>query len=246
MQLDEVARSYDRAAKHYDAVAGLIFGKLLRLEKYRERTIALLGDIAGATVLDVGCGTGNNFPLLVDAVGRSGRVVGVDYSAGMLREASERVRRHGWRNVSLVRGDAVTLAGIAGPVDCLVSVWCYGNVYDIGAALDRAVDVVRPGGSIAIMVFVRPHPDSGPLRWVYPVYRTILQRAGVHTGEHLDDAKVRAKWQRGRERLLARLGSLHEEPHLQGMGMIAASRKRAVSYSPPTAGSGAIAAARRE
>jgi demethylmenaquinone methyltransferase/2-methoxy-6-polyprenyl-1,4-benzoquinol methylase len=232
MQLDEVARSYDRAAKHYDALSDLIFDKLLRLERYRERTVELLGDVAGATVLDVGCGTGLNFPLLVRAVGRSGRVIGLDYSAGMLHEARTRVRRLGLRNVSLVRGDAVTLAGIAGPVDCLASVWCYGNVYDIGAALDRAVDVVRPGGSIAIMVFVRPHPDTGPLRWVYPVYRTIAERAGVDAAEHLDDAKMRAKWQRGRERLLARLGTLHEEPYLHGMGIIAASRKRGAACAP--------------
>ncbi len=246
MQLSEVARSYDRAARHYDVLSGLIFDKVLRLQKYRERTVALLGDIHGATVLDVGCGTGINFPLLVDAVGKSGRVIGLDYSAGMLREARARVRRRGWRNVDLVRGDAVTLASIAGPVDCLVSVWCYGNVYDIGTALDRAVDVVRPGGSIAIMVFVRPHPDSGPLRWVYPVYRSILERTGVSVAEHLDDAKVRAKWQRGRETLLARLGTLQEEPHLHGMGVIAASHKRLASYSPPAAGVGALAAARRD
>lgn len=242
MQLAEVARSYDRAAKHYDVLTNLVFGKVLRLEKYRRRTVALLGDIRGATVLDVGCGTGSNFPLLVDAVGETGRVIGLDYSTGMLRMAQERIRRNGWRNVSLVRGDAVTLAGVAGPVDCLVSVWCYGNVYDIDAALDRAVDVVRSGGAIAIMVFVRPHPDNGPLRWVYPVYRTILERAGVQTAEYLDDAKVRAKWQRGRARLLARLGTLHEEPHLQGMGMIAASRKGGRMHSA-AARSRAVAAA---
>lgn len=39
---------------------------------------------AGQTVLDVGCGSGAAFPTLRDAVGPSGRVVGVDYSPRML------------------------------------------------------------------------------------------------------------------------------------------------------------------
>src|SRR5262249_29155116 len=88
--------------------------------------------------------------------------------------------------------------------------------------LDRAVDVVRPGGSLSIMLFVRPHPGAGPLRWAYPFYRALVERAGARAADYLDEARVCANWRRGRERLIARLGDLHEEPHLDAMGVIAA------------------------
>lgn len=56
-----------------------------------------LGNLDGATVLNVGCGTGNNFPLLVPRVGVTGHVIGVDYSAGMLARAERRAERAGFR-----------------------------------------------------------------------------------------------------------------------------------------------------
>lgn len=225
MHLRQVERQYDLAARHYDRFSDVVFGRLLKIEKYRERTLELLGDLRGKTVLDVGCGTGRNFPLLCPSVGEQGRIIGLDYSKGMLEQARKRVDKAGWRNVELVRGDATELDGIPEPVDALVSIWCYGIVHDLGAALHRAVDVIRPGGSLAIMVFARSQADRGPLRWLYPVYAGALRSAGLNGAEDLDDARVRAKWQQGREVLSSRLGDLHEEHYLDGMGLILASRK---------------------
>ena len=68
MKLDEVSENYDGAARYYDRLTDIVFGRIPKLEKYRSHTINLLGDISGATVLDVGCGTGRNFPLLVERV----------------------------------------------------------------------------------------------------------------------------------------------------------------------------------
>ncbi len=55
----------------------------------------------GDCVLDLGCGTGMSLPMLRDAVGAAGRVVGVDLSPDMLAVARERVRRERWANVEL-------------------------------------------------------------------------------------------------------------------------------------------------
>lgn len=46
-------------------------------------------------------------------------------------------------------------------VDALVSVWCYGIVYDFEAALRRAVEVVRPGGHLAVMDFAAARAEHG-------------------------------------------------------------------------------------
>jgi len=124
MQLNEVSQNYDNAARYYDRLTDLAFGRILGLEKYRRHTIDLLGDLDGATVLDIGCGTGLNFSLLVERVGERGKVIGVEYSAGMLEQARRRMQAdEGWRNIELVRGDAARLDGVSGPVDAVTAIW---------------------------------------------------------------------------------------------------------------------------
>ena len=49
----------------------------------------------GGRGLDAGCGIGLQALLLAEAVGPSGRVVGLDRSAAFLRHATERVERAG-------------------------------------------------------------------------------------------------------------------------------------------------------
>lgn len=63
----------------------------------------------GQQVLDIGCGTGLNFPLLQERIGASGTIVGIDRSAEMLRQARRRTRARGWQNVILVQADMVLL-----------------------------------------------------------------------------------------------------------------------------------------
>jgi demethylmenaquinone methyltransferase/2-methoxy-6-polyprenyl-1,4-benzoquinol methylase len=222
MELTDVTRKYDRAAEHYDLSTDIVFGRLLGVERYRADTIDLLGDLRGKVVLDIGCGTGRNFPLLVPRVGRHGRVLAIDYSEGMLERARERVAREGWANVEIHRDDAAALATVGGPVDAIVSVWCLGIVHDLPAALEGAIDRLRPRGRIAIMDFDRARPDHGPLRWLYPVYSRLLRWAGIDSAEDLDDARLRRKWARGQAVLRDRLEDLHEERYLFDAGFIVA------------------------
>lgn len=225
MKLADAVRKYDAAAKHYDRFMDLVFGKLLNVERHRERVVALLGDVEGKTVVEVGCGTGRNLSMLVRAVGPRGRVIGVDCSHGMLEQAEQRIRRHGWRNVELVHGDAVELDAIREPVDAVLSVWCYGTVYDLAGALRRAVDVLGPNGRLAIMTFVRASPERGALRWLYPVYRFAVRCAGIDPSREFDNAALAARWELGRALLRDLLVDLHEETYLQGAGLVLAGRK---------------------
>ncbi len=225
MQLTDVARNYDWAAPRYDRWTDLVFGGLLRIEKYREKTIDLLGSLHGATVLDIGCGTGRNFPILVPRLGAGGRIIGLDYSAGMLAQARRRIETHAWGNVHLLRGDAARFGGVPEKVDAVVSMWCLGIVYDLEAALHRILDVLRPGGRLAIMDFARTRPDRGLLHWLYPFYRFALVGAGIDSPEDMDDAALRRRWDEGRRFLHRRLDAVHEETYLSGGGLIIAGTK---------------------
>jgi demethylmenaquinone methyltransferase/2-methoxy-6-polyprenyl-1,4-benzoquinol methylase len=220
MRLEDVEKNYDRAAKHYDMWTDIFFGRLLGVKLLREHAIDLLGDHEGKVVLDIGCGTGRNFPFLVPRVAANGRLIGVDYSQSILDVARARVEREGWKNVELTQDDDAKLATIAGPVDAVLSVWCMGIVYELDAALGKAVDVLRPGGRITIMDFDRARPDRGWLHWLYPVYSRVLRWAGIDSAEDLDDARFRAKWKSGRAVLESRVGHLEEERYLSGSGII--------------------------
>ena len=85
-------------SKRYDRIAQLIpfFDRLFFLPNDLRRKAAMrLGLSRGDSVLDIGCGTGVNFPYLRDAVGPTGRIYGVDISPGMLRKAKARRDTHG-------------------------------------------------------------------------------------------------------------------------------------------------------
>ena len=113
---------------------------------YRRLAAERLGPQRGATVVDLGCGTGLSFPYLVEAVGLEGRVIGLDASPDMLARARRRVERAGWRNVELVNAFA-HLWHPDGPVDAVFA--C--NVNQLIASpevVDNAVSWLRPGGKV--------------------------------------------------------------------------------------------------
>lgn len=97
---------YSTFAAFYD----LLSGEYPIYRAGRVLGIEALGLSAGDQVLDVGCGTGLNFPLLEQYVGNTGNIVGIDKSPDMLRQARRRADKHGWTNVILLQADAATPA----------------------------------------------------------------------------------------------------------------------------------------
>src|SRR5205085_9383486 len=70
----------------------------------RAKAVSLLELRPGDTVVDVGCGTGLCFAAILEEIGPSGRLVGIEPSVDMLGLAAERVARAGWDNVDLRLG----------------------------------------------------------------------------------------------------------------------------------------------
>jgi len=78
---------------------------------YRSILIKNLNLTIGSSVLDMACGTGLNFPLLLEAVGSRGRIVGVDNSEKTLKLAKNRIARQNWNNVSINKMDGPEFNG---------------------------------------------------------------------------------------------------------------------------------------
>ena len=91
-----------RAKRKYREMAGRYDRRMRRLERWQGLAVDRLFLADGDVAIDVACGTGLNFGALRTAVGRRGKVIGVDASPEMLGLARERISERGWDNVELV------------------------------------------------------------------------------------------------------------------------------------------------
>ncbi len=114
--------------------------------------LALLPDVAGRRVLDLGCGTGR-YTCLLEA--RGARVVGLDRSAEMLGRACGGARR-------LIRGDARALPLASRAVDLVVCALMLGDVAELEVVLAEIARVLAPGGWA---VYSDLHPVGRALGW---------------------------------------------------------------------------------
>ena len=117
-----------------------------------------LGTQSGERILDAGCGPGFYVSELLDKVGSSGSVVGLDSSPQMLAVAASRC--HGHANVAFREGAVTALPLEDASVDRALSVQVLEYVADVGAALGELHRVVRPGGRVVIW-----DVDWGTVSW---------------------------------------------------------------------------------
>ncbi len=105
---------------------------------------------SSGSVLDVGCGTGDDVVNLYEMVGPEGRVVGIDYSAHLIVEAKARVEKAGMP-VELYVGDAHELTQFGDNCfDATRSAAVFHHLESPEKALQAMIRVTKPGGSVVI------------------------------------------------------------------------------------------------
>ena len=70
----KVQAKYQSGAKYYDLYVWLYRLIGLRVEAYRSRAIKLLDIQPGDCVVELGCGTGLNFPFILNRIGPEGHI----------------------------------------------------------------------------------------------------------------------------------------------------------------------------
>jgi ubiquinone/menaquinone biosynthesis C-methylase UbiE len=116
------------------------------IERLCRRAITLLDLQAGDVVLDVGCGTGYWFPIIEQAIGPDGRLVGIEQSPDMLAKARERISSHGWHNISLI--DAPAEQADIGVVADAVTFLLAHDIMRAPEALENVFRHVKRGGRV--------------------------------------------------------------------------------------------------
>ncbi len=111
--------------------------------------MAALGDLAGARVLDIGCGCGATSLELADQVGAGGSVTGVDVSTVMLARARSRAGAR--PNVGFLETDAQTTDLGAGVFDAAFSRFGVMFFRDPTEAFGRVREALRADGRLAFV-----------------------------------------------------------------------------------------------
>ena len=114
---------------------------------YKQEIMEQLALKVGATILDVGCGTGVDTQDLARAVGPQGRVVGIDNSETMLQEARARAVDM-QLPVEYVLADATQLPFADASFDGCQASRVLGHLREPDQALTEMVRVARPGARI--------------------------------------------------------------------------------------------------
>lgn len=138
---------WDLAASRYDALWQA------QLSDAHRRLLALAPAAPGESVLDVACGTGVMALAAAEAVGASGRVVGVDIAERMVEEANARAQARGLPHARFLRmdGEALDTSGVGFDL-----AYCaLGLMYmpDPDQAMRGIRGALRPGGRVAVAVW---------------------------------------------------------------------------------------------
>ena len=141
MQEASTRKIYDIHSMFYDAT----FGRLVR--RRIARAIQHMNIADTDRVLDVGIGTGvslNYYP-------NRGRIIGVDLSGGMLREARKKIRERGLTHASVFQADAMKLPFADDTFDHVFISHVISVVSDPYRLVQECQRVCKPGARIVMV-----------------------------------------------------------------------------------------------
>lgn len=145
-------RIFDDTAPDYDRIERVLaFGSG---PWYRRSALQRAGLRTGAEVLDVGIGTGLVAREALRLIGPSGRLVGVDPSAGMMKEID-------LPGVELVQGKAEALPRPDASSDFVSMGYALRHISDVAAAFGEFHRALRPGGRVLVLEISKPRGRIG-------------------------------------------------------------------------------------
>jgi demethylmenaquinone methyltransferase/2-methoxy-6-polyprenyl-1,4-benzoquinol methylase len=168
-ELPFVREMFDSIAPRYD-----LLNRLLSLRQdvvWRRKMVAAMDIPDGGRVLDVACGTGDVAMEIRRRKGPSVRVVGIDFSAGMLRLAREKTGGDGDTPIALIAGDALALPFSAASFHAVTIAFGIRNIQNKAAALKAFHGSLAPGGMVLVLELATPQKP-----WLRGLYLTYFNK----------------------------------------------------------------------
>jgi SAM-dependent methyltransferase len=165
MKANMPENAQDRAAFTYNAAADFFDASPLGFWDYfGRRTIELASLPRGSRVLDVCCGTGASALPAAEAVGLTGKIIGVDLAEELLELARRKAVQQRLGNIKFEVGDMLSLRFPTESFDAVVCVFGIFFVPDMPRAVSELWSRIRPGGKLAMTTwgpnFFQPGSDA--------------------------------------------------------------------------------------
>jgi demethylmenaquinone methyltransferase/2-methoxy-6-polyprenyl-1,4-benzoquinol methylase len=157
-----VQAMFTRIAARYDLMNALMtFG---RHQAWRRAAARATIAAPEGRALDLATGTAD-LALAILAVSRHRRVIGADFSLGMLRQAQQKLRARRESRITLVAADALRLPFADASFACVTSAFLLRNLADLEQGLREMRRVTRAGGRVVILEITQP---------TLPVFSTVF------------------------------------------------------------------------
>jgi ubiquinone/menaquinone biosynthesis C-methylase UbiE len=120
------------------------------VNRYKKKSYQLLNLKSGSSVLDIGCGTGDDVLAIAELVGREGKVVGIDNSKSMIEKASQKSNQK-QLPVQFRVADVYNLDFADNTFDGCRADRVFMHLQDRQQALSEMIRITRPCGRIVVI-----------------------------------------------------------------------------------------------
>lgn len=183
---EEIHDIYQKRAAIYELAVYGCYLLGFPIGRYRRLAIQALDPAPGHTIVEIGCGTGMNFPLLQAKVGPTGKILGVDISEAMLERAKKRIDEAGWKNVDLVLASAADYR-FPERVDGILATGVLTYEPDYDKVIERGTKALITGRRWVVFDYKMP---TGWFRHLVPLFVWIFSSFGISM-----ELVERAPWQ---------------------------------------------------
>ncbi|MEZ4885225.1 MAG: methyltransferase domain-containing protein [Chitinophagales bacterium] len=189
-KLKEAIKYYDNFSKVYDW-----FSPKWYYHNARNYAIEQLQLKEGDTVLNLPCGTGQNFEYFQKFLNGIGLIIGIDLSEGMLEKAKAKKSDNHWNNIKIFKEDATqinkewiaTHFNNSLKIDAILCDLGLSGFPNWKLVIDNMLDLLKPNGRLVIMDWYisKPTLRGTFIKWIgkgevnRPIYQ-YLESKGVN------------------------------------------------------------------
>ena len=143
------------------------------MEFGRKDAIEKLDLYHGDKVLEIGVGTGLSFDYYPEGT----KIVGFDYSEGMLNQSKEKAENNSLLDVDLLQMDAQSMSFSDKTFDKILAAYVMTVVPDVEKAVKELIRVAKPGAKVVLINHLRS--QNRFLSWFEDVFHPLFSSVGL-------------------------------------------------------------------